>query len=167
MTGRIELRKTPGRGEGIFATGSFQRGDTVLTGVILKKLDENHSHASQVGEHEFVFHAGLTTKFNHSCDPNCGIKLNETGAHDFVAIRPIVIGEETTFDYAMRNFDVEYFPRKCLCGSAHCRGNITGWKTLPADRKEAYSGFVAPYLLDLDVKQHRRPSSRPALAMHN
>jgi hypothetical protein len=37
-----------------------------------------------------------------------------------------------------------------LCGAAACRGTITGWKDLPPDRKAAYQGLIAPYLLDLE-----------------
>ena len=55
-----------------------------MVGVIKEALNGNHSHASQIGENEYVLHAGLITKVNHSCDPNCGIRVNETGAHDFV-----------------------------------------------------------------------------------
>jgi len=40
----------------------------------------------------------------------------------------------------------------CECGAKNCRRKITGWKDLPEDRKKAYAGFVAPYLLELDAK---------------
>lgn len=150
MTADIELRTTPGRGEGIFTLRTFQRGETVLVGVLDNRTIENHSHASQLGEHEFGFHRGLTSKFNHSCDPNCGIRLNATGGHDFVAMRSIASEEEATFDYAMRNFNIEYFPGTCACGERLCRGSVTGWKDLPQARKEAYQGFVAPYLVAMD-----------------
>jgi uncharacterized protein len=56
-------------------------------------------------------------KVNHSCSPNCGVRLNDSGACDFVAREPIEAGEQITFDYAMRNYSVEHFPGGCLCGS--------------------------------------------------
>jgi hypothetical protein len=152
MKDGFELRKSSGKGEGIFATKSFKVGDRVMVGVIKEVLNGNHSHASQVGKNEYVLHAGLITKVNHSCDPNCGIRVNETGAHDFVAIRSISINEEIVFDYAMRNYGVDYFPKECMCGSKRCRGRITGWKDLPDEQKKEYEGFVAPYLLELDAK---------------
>jgi len=152
MENGYELRKTAGKGEGIFATRFFKAGEIVMVGRIEKKLDKNHSHASQVGENEYVFHAGSITKVNHSCNPDCGIKLNETGAHDFVAMRDININEEINFDYAMRNYGVDYFPKHCKCGSGKCRGTISGWKDLPDETKKDYKGFVAPYLLALDTK---------------
>lgn len=148
----FELRVSDRKGEGIFATRSSKRGGIVMVGIIEKILEENHSHASQIGENEYVFHAGLISKVNHSCDPNCGIRINESGAHDFVAIREIIANEEITFDYAMRNYGVDYFPKQCMCGSEICCGRITGWKDLPDERKKIYKGFVAPYLLKLDAK---------------
>jgi len=152
MKDGFELRNSSEKGEGIFATQSFKVGSIVMVGVIKEALDGNHSHASQVGEYEYVLHAGLITKVNHSCDPNCGIRVNETGAHDFVAIRDISINEEIVFDYAMRNYGVDYFPKQCMCGSRKCRGRITGWKNLPDEQKKKHEGFVAPYLLELDAK---------------
>ena len=148
----FELRETSEKGEGIFATKSFKVGDIVMIGIIKEVLNGNHSHASQIGEYEYALHAGLISKVNHSCDPDCGIRVNQTGAHDFVAIRNISINEEITFDYAMRNYNVDYFPKQCMCRSKRCRCWITGWKDLPAEKKKEYKGFVAPYLLALDAK---------------
>ncbi|MFA6002202.1 MAG: SET domain-containing protein-lysine N-methyltransferase [Thermoleophilia bacterium] len=152
MKDGFELRDTDGRGEGIFSTRSFKTREIVMVGVIERVLDGNHSHASQIGKNVYVLHAGSISKVNHSCDPNCGISVNETGAHDFVAIREIIADEEITFDYAMRNYGIGYFPKQCGCGSKGCRGKITGWKDLPDERKKLYEGFVAPYLLELDAK---------------
>ncbi|MDA3901443.1 MAG: SET domain-containing protein [Spirochaetes bacterium] len=145
-----QLKKASGRGEGVFAVRAIDAGETVMVGEIEKELEENHSHASQIGEDRYVFHAGLISKVNHSCDPNCGIKVNESGAHDFVAMRDISNDEEITFDYAMRNYGIDYFPKECGCGSEICRGTITGWKDLSQKTKNNYEGFVAGYLLDLD-----------------
>lgn len=152
MEDGFELRETPGKGEGIFATRLFKTGETVMVGVIKEIVDENHSHASQISENKYILHAGLVNKVNHSCAPNCGIRVNETGAHDFIAIKDIGVNEEVNFDYAMRNYTVEYFPKKCMCGSEKCRGKITGWKDLADKKKKEYKGFVASYLLALDVK---------------
>ncbi len=148
-----ELRGTSQKGEGIYATKAFKVGDIVMVGVIKEFLPANHSHASQIAEHTHVLHDGLISKVNHCCEPNCGIKVNATGAHDFVAMKDISVNEEATFDYAMRNYSIDHFPEMCMCGAEGCRGKITGWKDLPSERKKEYKGFVAPYLLTLDVRQ--------------
>jgi len=146
MDGGYQLRGTAAKGEGVFATRSFQVGETVMIGVIDRELDRNHAHASQVNAERFVLYGGLVAKVNHSCDPNCGVRLNSSVADDFVAREPIVVGQEITFDYAMRNYTVEHFPAHCLCGTRSCRDRITGWKDLPAERKADYRCLVAPYL---------------------
>ena len=158
MNDGFELRKSSKKGEGVFATIAFKSGETVMVGSIEKVLDKNNSHASQVDENKYVLHAGLISKVNHSCDPVCGIRVNQTGAHDFVAIKDIAVNEEITFDYAMRNFGVDYFPKKCLCGSRMCRGRVTGWKDLSENKKKMYENLVAPYLHKLDAKNHNSGS---------
>ena len=150
MTLGYELRNTKTKGEGIYATQNFKKGELVMIGKIEKELKESHSHSSQIGLNRHVFHGELISKVNHSCNPNCGIHVNATGAHDFCARRHIEDGEEITFDYAMRNYSIEHFPGKCFCGSKNCRGVIDGWKSLNASQKDFYKGFVAPYLLELD-----------------
>lgn len=110
-----------------------------------------------------MLHGGFIPKVNHSCEPNCGIRPNASGAHDLIARKTIAPGEEITFDYAMRNYSVEFFPSHCRCGSRQCRDRITGWKDLPAQRKVDYRGFVAPYLLDID----RRLSNHVTLAKYS
>lgn len=152
MENGCELKKIGDKGEGVFATRSFKPDEIVMIGRIEKILNNNDSHASQIGKNKYARHAGLISKVNHSCAPNCGIRVNELGGHNFVAMRNISINEEITFDYAMRNYSVDYFPPKCVCGSEFCRERVTGWKDLPETNKEEYKGFVAPYLYDLDAE---------------
>jgi len=139
-----------GKGGGVRATRGFQSGETVMVGFLEGEVPENDSHATQVGRDTWARHGGLGPAVNHSCSPNCGVALNETGACDFVARQPIAAGEEITFDYAMRNYSIEHFPDGCLCGAEICRGSVTGWKDLSTERKATYEGEVAPYLLEID-----------------
>ena len=138
------------RNDGVFATRDFATGDTVMRGAPGRPAPANHSHANQVSLTAWVFEEGLGAKVNHSCDPNCGVRVNEAGGFDFVALEPIAAGAEITFDYAMRNYVIEHFPAVCLCGTDACRGEVTGWKDLPTVRKAAYGDLVAPYLLEAD-----------------
>lgn len=152
----VELLLTAdGKGEGVLATRPFVTGETVMVGFLIGPLTGNNSHATQVGPSRWALHGGLGPKVNHSCDPNCGVRLNDRQAFDFVARRPIGSGQELTFDYAMRNFTIDHFPTTCLCGAAQCRGSVTGWKDLPAARKADYGELVAPYLraMDDDIQQ--------------
>lgn len=149
----VRLRRAPdGTGDGVLATQPFATGDTVMVGFLIGELTGNDSHATQVGPDRWARHGGLGPKVNHSCDPNCGVRLNEGHAFDFVARRAIAAGGELTFDYAMRNFTIDHFPAICLCGAERCRGSVTGWKDLPAARKADYGELVAPYLRAMDER---------------
>ncbi|MFE4447874.1 SET domain-containing protein-lysine N-methyltransferase [Streptomyces sp. NPDC056820] len=118
MNDGYELKRTDAKGEGVFATRSFQVGETVMVGVIDREVDHNHSHASQ-----------LVPKVNHSCEPNCGIRLNASGAHDLIARWPITAGQEITFDYAMRNYSVDHFAAHCQCrGLSKNNSSISGFR---------------------------------------
>jgi hypothetical protein len=148
-----KLLETPKKGEGIFATHNFEKNDVVMKGIIeIDNIEANHSHASQMGVSRFALHGGYITKVNHSCSPNCGIRLNDSGAHDFIAKQTITPGDEITFDYAMRNYKIEFFPKQCCCGSSKCRGSVTGWKDLSEQLKIEYKNYAAPYLLEIDKK---------------
>lgn len=86
-----------------------------------------------------------TDFFNHSCDPNAGLK----GQIFLVAIRNIEADEEVTFDYAMVLHEAEgaeVYTMKCLCGSPNCRREITeeDWK-IPELQKR-YDGHFSWYL---------------------
>ncbi len=166
MNPGYELRITEGKGEGVVACRDFQRGQLVMKGKIEKELETSTSHSSQIGRNRHVLHAGLISTVNHSCNPNCGIRVNETGAHDFLAFRDILAGEELTFDYAMRNYSVDHFPLRCMCGAPRCRGEITGWKSLPEEARKAYEGFVSPYLLEMDAGEPTNRQERDLSAAH-
>ncbi len=147
----VELRsKADDKGDGVLATRPFAAGETVMVGFLIGALTDNNSHATQVGPSRWALHGGLGPKVNHSCDPNCGVRLNDGQAFDFIARRAIGAGQELTFDYAMRNFTIDHFPATCLCGATGCRGSVTGWKDLPAERKADYGELVAPYLRLMD-----------------
>ncbi len=60
----FKLKTSAKKGEGIFAVRSFKASEIVMIGRIEKILEENHSHASQIGKNKYVFHAGLISKVN-------------------------------------------------------------------------------------------------------
>jgi uncharacterized protein len=151
-----EVRDTgTAKGEGVFALAPFKAGDVVIPGVIGRSVSANDSHPNQVGIDQWVIEDGLGPMVNHSCEPNCGIRLNGRAVYDYVALRAIAIGDEITWDYATRNYTISHFPPECLCATASCRGAITGWKDLTEEQKAAYAEFVAPYLWELDARRVR------------
>ena len=128
----VVLRRTAdGKGDAVLATRGFAAGDTVMVGFLIGALTGNDSHATQVGPDRWARHGGLGPIVNHSCDPNCGVRLNDGQAFDFVARRPIDAGQELTFDYAMRNFTIDHFPAVCLCGPRGAAARSPAGRTCP------------------------------------
>lgn len=78
--------------------------------------------------------------FNHSCEPNCGIK----DKLKIVAMRDIEPGEEVTIGYAMMEFSDYSF--NCNCGAQNCRKIVLGnnWKMPQLQQK--YKGYFLDYL---------------------
>jgi len=78
---------------------------------------------------------------NHSCEPNCVL----SGSVILVAARDIAAGEAVTYDYATSDGS-DYDEFECACGSASCRGKITGHDWMLPELQLRYRGSFSPYL---------------------
>jgi uncharacterized protein len=78
---------------------------------------------------------------NHSCEPNAGLD----GQIAIVALHRIHPGEEVTIDYAMCD-GTPYDEFECACGTALCRGRVTGEDWRNPELWERYAGHFSPYL---------------------
>jgi RimJ/RimL family protein N-acetyltransferase len=78
---------------------------------------------------------------NHSCDSNLWMLDERTVA----ARRDIAAGEELTLDYALFTVAPDW-RMECRCGSALCRGVVTGndWQLAPL--QERYAGHFSPFI---------------------
>ena len=77
----------------------------------------------------------------HSCEPNCGMHGNTV----VVALRDIAPGEQVTYDHAMTNGS-DFDDVECGCGTASCRGKITGNDWMLPELQLRYRGSFSPYL---------------------
>lgn len=149
---KCEAREKPDGGCAVFARETIRMGELVsLWGGRILHRDELDpamprftQRVLQVDEVLYLLTAEEKEPndcFNHSCDPNLGF----AGQIGLVAMRDIEAGEELTFDYAMSDGS-PYDEFECHCGSADCRGRVTGddWK-LP-ELWERYEGYFSPYL---------------------
>jgi len=160
-------------GYGVFATAPIAAGEVVTAwgGEIVtgEQLAQHpafiRTHSLQIEENLFIKPLdGVPSEpadfINHSCDPNLGLR----GQITLVALRPIAPGEELCFDYAMSDGSA-YDEFDCACGTAHCRGRVTGndWQ-LPT-LQERYAGHFSPYLQRrIDRwRQKQFAASRPAV----
>lgn len=160
MNPKLEAGSSPkDHQRGIFAKRPVRKderlaiwGGDILRIDEIKNVPESLQHYPLQLEERFVIFPRQATEpedtdfFNHSCDPNSGIK----GQIFLVAMRDIEPGEEVTFDYAMvvsESVGSEVvFEMDCNCGSRHCRGKVTeqDWK-LPELRRR-YNGYFSQYL---------------------
>jgi SET domain-containing protein len=77
---------------------------------------------------------------NHSCEPNVGFAGNIV----LVAMRDIAAGEELTTDYAL--FDDYDGEMECRCGTASCRGVISGRDWQRPELQQRYGDHFSWYL---------------------
>ena len=142
-----------GRGSGSFAIESIDRGEVVAAfgGWVvdrrhLKMASEDREARSIQIDDDLYLMSGDEPEpgdmVNHSCEPNCGM----SGQIEVVALRPIEVGEQLTFDYAM----CDGYPEvlfECECGSPGCRGQVTGDDWRSPELRKKYAGYFSPYLV--------------------
>ncbi len=83
---------------------------------------------------------GIMLYLNHSCDPNVGVAGNVV----FIAMRDIAAGEELTIDYAM--IDDHQDTLTCKCGTAQCRGVVSGQDWRRTELQQRYGRYFTWYL---------------------
>ena len=145
------------KGLGIFAIEAIPGGTTVagfggsvVDRAELDALDEEiRIHALQIDDDLFIASElpfDDADYVNHSCDPNCGI----VGSVLLVTMRPVAAGEELCFDYAMTDTD-DYDEFQCSCGTARCRGTVTGADWKEPELRDRYRGWCSAYIARRDV----------------
>lgn len=110
----------------------------------------------QVGPDLFLPPYGQLDDFtNHSCEPNCGLRVYPSG-FDMIALREIAAGEELTYDYSTHLENPEE-TMVCRCGTGSCRGIVRSFSQLPAAVREKYLdlGIVAEFIVENHT--HNRP----------
>ncbi|WP_053170693.1 SET domain-containing protein [Streptomyces sp. SBT349] len=149
LTPRAEVRGSPIQGRGLFAVEPIPEGETVarLGGPLiddaeLEATSPPSSFTVSPGLHMVTDPGHPASLGNHSCDPT----LWHRDAVTLVARRDIAAGAELTSDYATMT-GVETWSMECRCGTALCRGTVTGadWR-LPVLRT-AYGRRWTPALL--------------------
>ena len=144
------------KGRGVFASRRFRKGETVVVGRRVDILPERTTHSIQM---DFDLHIELDEPallLNHSCSPNTGVRNNQYGAYDFVALVDIPSGSELTWDYETTEYISIAIP-ECCCGSPECRSKTLGFKFLPVEVRKKYGEFIADYLKVTKPETELRP----------
>ena len=123
------------------------KGGHIFTRAILNKIAPVLGPAEiQIADDLFIgpMHPeereGCMVFSNHSCEPNIAVQ----GQIVFVALRHILAGEELTHDWATT--DDDDYALECHCGSAKCRGIVTGKDWQREDLQQKYRGIFSSYL---------------------
>ena len=154
LSPRTEIRESAIHGRGLFAQAAIREGEIVavkggriITRDLLQQLAPRLGSAEiQIADDLFICpvtddeREGSMIFSNHSCEPNIGVR----GQIVFVAMRDIGAGDELTHDWAMTDDDDS--STECRCGSARCRGTITGKDWRLPELQERYRGYFSAYL---------------------
>jgi len=112
----------------------------------------------QIGKRTYIDLDALSRTFNHSCDPNAGIRKNS----ELFALRDIKKGEEITFDYSVTIAPTKWH-MKCKCGLKNCR-KILG-DVLSISKKQlkkykelgALQKYMKPLLKEVEAGHYTMP----------
>lgn len=140
----VKVKQTSNKGQGVFSVGNFKKDETVIVGKPVYKLQERDWQSLQTDVNTHVRMDAPFELVNHSCDPNCGVKANEFGGYNLVAMRDIYAEEEITMDYCMCEW-ISIAVKNCGCNTALCRKTIKGGKYLPPEILNKYKGYIAPF----------------------
>jgi SET domain-containing protein len=149
-------------GKGVFAQRNFEKDEPIIEfrGELLTHeqlpdpYDPADDHYLQIGKNLYLGPSGgIDDMFNHSCDPNSGVKFGDKVI--LVAIKDIYRGEEILFDYSTTLND-EAWEMDCNCGCRNCRGKIRDFKYLPRKVQQKYLnlGIVPDYISESYVKKY-------------
>ncbi|AGZ40456.1 SET domain-containing protein [Actinoplanes friuliensis] len=150
----VEVRDSPIEGRGLFARRPIPAGTVVsrlggrlVSGPELQRLIEDPDQpyvdtiTVSATQHLVLPPRRANGYGNHSCDPN----LWWSGPYTLTARHDLSPGVELTNDYGTSTADPAY-RMICRCGSALCRGVVTGDDWRRADLHERYGPHWIPLL---------------------
>lgn len=115
--------------------------NTILAKIRGQYSHEIKQHTLQVANNVHIHDPYFSGYILHSCSPNTQL---DAESRLLTAIKPINPYDILTMDYAHTE-DKLYKQFNCQCGSAHCRGWITG-------RAESKNTFQEPEPLELEIE---------------
>lgn len=136
------VRRSPIHGRGVFALRRIPkdkrvieyRGERISPEEANRRFDESmdypFTYLFEVDESTIIdaeVRGNSARYINHSCSPNCE-SLNDGGRIFIETLRPILPGEELTYDYQLETEEA-ITPRLkavygCNCGTRRCRGTL-------------------------------------------
>lgn len=160
------IKKSPNaRGQGLFTNRAFDSNAVVFKFegkiITIDELNANYTKDQQadvlqIGKQLYLDLFNENWHFvNHSCNPNCYVKVAVNNAF-LISTRPIAKGEELTFDYSLGSSDTpDEWNLQCFCHRFYCRKEVSGFYSLPKEKQDEAikKGWVPNYILkELNVK---------------
>lgn len=141
MGSKTLIIKKNKKGYGVYAKRTFRKGEIICViegrrqtprtlyyhGASFREAQIN---PLQIGTETYLELDAPYRYFNHSCEPNAGVRKAST----LFALRNIKKREEITFDYST-TIDESFF---CKCGSRKCRGVIADFFALSLKLQKFY-----------------------------
>lgn len=146
------LKKTKGKGYGLFAKKDIPKGTVVFFECSQCKIipKAKFDKMSVAQKEKLLFHAytrkdgsvvhpcGDSIYMNHSCDPN----VLDTGKGFDIVVRDIKKGQEATYDY--RVFYDKDWGFECQCGAKNCCETFTCRRPLAPGVKAFWEKAIHP-----------------------
>jgi len=144
-------------GKAVFAAERIEQGQTILRfgGDIISSTSLPYPYAPekdyflQVGEDEYLGPSGgMDDYINHSCCPNCGIRISSKTV-ELIAIVSIERNAQLTYNYST-TMNSDWGKFQCACGAHTCCGIVRNFLELPVPIQKKYIdlGIVPNYILD-------------------
>ncbi len=151
-----EIKKNK-KGLGVYANQPYRKGEVihVLRGRVKTPKTLYYHQGNfrrgivdplQIGQDKYLELDKPSVLFNHSCQPNAGLKDKST----LFALRDIEKGEEITYDYST-TIDEAFW---CKCRAKRCRGVIYDFFALPPRIQHYY--YIRNALPDFIKKKYER-----------
>jgi len=154
---KLVVSDTERYGQGVFAGESIKTGRVihVLCGdrmdvmELVRRVNANKERINdpfQIGKRTYLDLDRVSNSFNHSCDPNTGIRKNS----EMFALKDIEEGQQLTYDYSSIISPTEW-KMKCKCGSNNCRKILGDILSLPKKQLNYYKkvGALQRYMRSL------------------
>ena len=137
-------------GDGVFALSDITKGTLVrvMTGdrmtseeveAAIERGEVCADDPFQIDEELFIILDRVPYLFNHSCDPNAGIR----DVDQLFALRDILKGEQITYDYSTTVCTHSVWKMECRCGSPICRNIVKNVRSIPRARRDYYKKLHA------------------------
>lgn len=138
----VEVIKTPNRGFGVRSCRTFAPGQIIMeyTGEIVSEGECQRRMREEYADKQCYYlmelergliidgtRGSMARFINHSCEPNCEVRMVKVGGVPrmgvFAGEAGICTGEELTYDYNFDNFGKNR--QVCHCGAQTCRGFLS------------------------------------------